>query len=193
MIRRYLLLSGFLFFSIQGCLTAQEDTIRRSIDEVVVTATRASVNRSNVPMTVSVVNREEIEESNESALLPALSEHVPGMFITQRGVTGFGVSTGGTGGISLRGVGGSPTTELLVLIDGHPQYMGIMGHHLPDAYVASDVEKVEVIRGTASILYDSNAMGGAINIITRRHDKPGWSAGGRMMYGSYNTQKYVVL
>jgi len=114
------------------------------------------------------------------------------MFVTQRGITGFGVATGGTGGISLRGVGGSPTTQLLVLIDGHPQYMGVMGHHLPDAYVASDVEKVEVIRGPASILYGSNAMGGAINIITRKQDKEGWSAGGRVMYGSYNTQKYMV-
>ena len=181
----------FLLFT-PHCLSAQEDTIRRNIDEVVVTATRASVNRSNVSMSVTVINREEIAESSESALLPALTEHVPGMFVTQRGVTGFGVASGGTGGISLRGVGGSPTTELLVLIDGHPQFMGIMGHHLPDAYVASDVEKVEVIRGPASILYGTNAMGGVINIITRKQDREGWSANGRIMYGSYNTQKYMT-
>lgn len=186
------LLIGFLFFLIGECLVAQEDTIRRNIDEVVVSATRASVNRSNVPMTISVVNREEIENSGESALLPVLSEYVPGMFVTQRGVTGFGASTGGTGGISLRGVGGSPTTEVLILIDGHPQYMGIMGHHFPDAYVASDVEKVEVIRGPASILYGSNAMGGVINIITRKQDKEGYSVNGQVMYGSYNTQKYMA-
>jgi len=180
-----------LLFGGQARLIAQEDTLRRSVDEVVVTATRISVSRHNVPMTVSVVNRDEIEKRSESALLPALSGYVPGMFITQRGVTGFGVANGGTGAISMRGFGGSPTTELLVLIDGHPQYMGIMGHHLPDAYVASDVEKVEVIRGPASILYGSNAMGGAINIITRRQDREGWSANGRMMAGSYNTQKYM--
>ena len=169
----------------------EKDTVIR-IDEVVVTATRVSVNRSSVPMTISVVSRDEIEESSESALLPVLTERIPGMFVTQRGVTGFGVAAGGTGGISLRGVGGSPTTQLLVLIDGHPQYMGIMGHHLPDAYVASDVDKVEVIRGPASILYGSNAMGGAINIITRKQTKEGWSASGRVIYGSYNTQKYMV-
>ena len=191
--RVYLSAFAILLFN-SATLFAQEeeDTISRSIDEVVVTATRTSVNRSNVPMTVTVMNREEIERSSESALLPALTEHVPGMFVTRRGVTGFGVASGGTGGISLRGVGGSPTTQLLVLIDGHPQYMGIMGHHLPDAYVASDVEKVEVIRGPASILYGSNAMGGVINIITRKQDKEGWSADGRMMYGSYNTQKYMA-
>ncbi|MDR1154345.1 MAG: TonB-dependent receptor [Bacteroidales bacterium] len=180
------------FLLISNGLSAQEDTIHRDIDEVVVTATRASVNRNNVPMTISVINRAEIEESSESALLPVLSERVPGLFVTQRGVTGFGVAAGGTGGITMRGVGGSPTTEVLVLIDGHPQYMGVMGHHLPDAYVASDVEKVEVIRGPASILYGSNAMGGVINIITRRQNTEGWNANGRVMYGSYNTQKYMA-
>jgi iron complex outermembrane receptor protein len=186
----------FFYFVFLGCcafatqLSAQEDTLSRRLEEVVITGTRAQTNRSNVPMTISVINRNEIEESSESALLSVLSEQVPGMFITQRGITGFGVSTGGTGGITLRGVGGSPTTGILVLIDGHPQYMGIMGHHLPDAYIASDVEKVEVIRGPASILYGSNAMGGVINIITRTQRKEGWSAGGRLMYGSYNTQKY---
>ena len=175
-----------------GVILAHETDTVRILDEVIVTGARVSINRSNVPMTVSVVNRAEIEESSESALLPALSEHIPGMFVTQRGVTGFGVASGGTGAISMRGVGGSPTTQLLVLIDGHPQYMGIMGHHLPDAYVASDVEKVEVIRGPASILYGSNAMGGAINIISRTQNNEGWSAGGRVMYGSFNTQKYMA-
>jgi iron complex outermembrane receptor protein len=180
--------SGCFAFASQ--LSAQEDTLPHRLEEVVVTGTRAQANRNNVPMTISVINRNEIEESGESAMLPVLSGRVPGMFVTQRGVTGFGVSTGGTGGITLRGVGGNPTTGVLVLIDGHPQYMGIMGHHLPDAYVASDVEQVEVIRGPASILYGSNAMGGVINIITRKQNEEGWSAGGRIMYGSYNTQKY---
>ena len=189
-IRIFLLV--FLLLGGQKRLMAQEDTVRINMDEVVVTATRISVSRHQVPMTVSVVSRADIEKSSESALLPALSGHVPGLFITQRGVTGFGVANGGTGAISMRGFGGSPTTELLVLIDGHPQYMGIMGHHLPDAYATSDVEKVEVIRGPASILYGSNAMAGAINIITRKQDQEGWSANGRTMIGSYNTQKYML-
>ncbi len=184
-----IIFSFSLFFASTINLQAQSDTI--TIDEVVVTGTRAGVNRNNIPMTISVVNRREIEESSESALLPVLSERIPGMFVTERGVTGFGVASGGSGGITMRGIGGSPTTEVLVLIDGHPQYMGIMGHHLPDAYVASDVEKVEVIRGPGSILYGSNAMGGVINIITRKQEKEGWNANARLMYGSHNTQKYM--
>lgn len=180
----------FCIFLCISTVSAQKDTI--GLNEVVVTGTRAVINRNNIPMTISVVDRNTIEESGESALLSVLSEQIPGMFITERGVTGFGVSTGGSGGISMRGIGGSPTTEVLVLIDGHPQYMGIMGHHLPDAYLASDVDKVEVVRGPASILYGSNAMGGAINIITRKQDKEGWNANTRLMYGSYNTQKYMA-
>ncbi|MDR2947817.1 MAG: TonB-dependent receptor [Prevotella sp.] len=189
MYRKLLLL---IFIGLTYTLTgyAQKDTI--NLNDVVVTGTRAQINRNNVPMTISVVDRAEIEESSESALLPVLSERIPGMFVTERGITGFGVSSGGSGGITMRGIGGSPTTEVLILIDGHPQYMGLMGHHLPDAYVASDVEKVEVVRGPASILYGSNAMGGAINIITRKQNKDGWSANGRLMYGSHNTQKYMA-
>ena len=166
------------------------DTI--AIDEVVITGSKTSVNRNNVPLTVSVVSKEKIENSSESALLPVLSEQVPGLFVTQRGITGFGVSTGSAGQISLRGIGGSPNTQVLILLNGNPQFMGIMGHPLPDAYEASDVEKVEVIRGPASTLYGTNAMGGAINIITKEQKEDGFKANARIMYCSYNTQKYMA-
>ncbi|MDR0692114.1 MAG: TonB-dependent receptor plug domain-containing protein, partial [Prevotellaceae bacterium] len=80
-----------------------QDSIHK-LGEVVVTANRTEVNRSNVPMTISVVSRDELEQSSESALLPILSGRVPGMFITERGITGFGVGSSGAGNISLRGV-----------------------------------------------------------------------------------------
>ena len=165
------------------------DTVQ--IDEIVVTGTPVRVNRNSVPMAVSVVNRAQIEASDESAILPILNGRVPGLFVTERGVTGFGVAAGSAGQISIRGIGGNPTTGVLMLIDGHPQFMGIMGHPLPDSYVASDVERVEVIRGPASILYGSNAMGGVINIITRKQNKDGLHGNARLSYGSYNTQKYM--
>lgn len=165
------------------------DTIQ--IEEVVVTGTPTKVNRNNVPMSVSVVTRADIEGSNESATLSVLNGRVPGLFVTERGVTGFGVAQGSAGQISIRGIGGNPTTGVLMLIDGHPQFMGIMGHPLPDSYVASDAERVEVIRGPASILYGTNAMGGVINIITRKQTKEGVSGNAHVSYGSYNTQKYM--
>jgi outer membrane cobalamin receptor len=166
------------------------DTI--NIEEVFITATKTSVNRNVVPFTVSVISEEEIENSSESALLPVLSSQIPGLFVTERGITGFGVSTGAAGMISIRGVGGNPSTEVLILLNGNPQFMGIMGHPLADAYIASDVERVEVIRGPASVLYGTNAMGGVINIITKEQKKEGLNANARLMYGSYNTQKYMV-
>ncbi len=167
-----------------------KDTI--NIKEVIVTATKTKVNRNVVPLTVSVISEEEIENSSESALLPVLSEQVPGLFITERGITGFGVSTGSAGQISVRGIGGNPNTQVLILLNGNPQFMGIMGHPIADAYIASDVEKVEVIRGPASTLYGTNAMGGAINIITKDQKNDGLDANGRVMYGSYNTKKIML-
>ncbi|HVO72873.1 MAG TPA: TonB-dependent receptor, partial [Ignavibacteriaceae bacterium] len=174
-------------------LQAQEslkDTVM--LEDVVITGTKTEVSRNNVPLTVSVINEKQIEESSESALLPVLGEQVPGIFITERGITGFGVSTGSAGSINIRGIGGNPNTETLVLLNGNPQFMGIMGHPLPDAYIASDVEKVEIIRGPASTLYGTNAMGGVVNIITKTQNEEGFKANARSMLGSYNTQKYML-
>ncbi len=184
-----LLLSFLVLVSSSYSQERLNDTIE--IEEVVVTGSKIEIARKNVALTVSVINRDELESTSESALLPVISEQVPGLFVTERGVTGFGVAEGAAGQINMRGLGGNPTTQVLILIDGHPQFMGMMGHHLPDAYVTSDAERVEVLRGPASVLYGSNAFGGAINIITRKQGKEGASARARVQYGSYNTQKYM--
>lgn len=161
-----------------------------NLQGVVISANKVQVNRSSVPLTISVIDREQIEASSESALLPVLSQHVPGLFVTQKGITGFGVSEGAAGTVNIRGVGSG--NKVLMLFDGQPQWAGVFGHSLPDTYVASDVERVEVIRGPGSLLYGSNAMGGVVNIITRHHKQEGRRTQARVMYGSYNTQKYMV-
>ncbi len=192
--RIFIFIAGLLFFinssAQQGISSILSDTI--NLDEVVVTGSTVRVSRNSIPLAVSVVNRKQIMESMETALLPILNGRIPGFFVTERGIMGFGVSTGAAGQISIRGIGGSPTTGVLMLIDGHPQFMGIFGHPLPDSYVASDVEKVEVIRGPGSVLYGSNAMGGVVNIITRKQTEDGFHGNAHLMYGSYNTQKYMV-
>lgn len=160
-------------------------------EQIVVTANKVGMNRNNVPMNVSIINQLQIENSSESNILPVISAQIPGLFVTERGVTGFGLAGGSAGKISIRGVGGSDASfPVLLLIDGQPQFMGMMGHAIPDSYVSSDLEKVEVVKGPASILYGTNAMGGAINLITRRQKEEGLSVKGRLMYGSFNTQKY---
>lgn len=178
-------------FSLSGAAQVKKDTthVGRSyaIDEVVVTGTRSETDVRHLPMTISVVGRSQIESRYEASLLPLLTEQVPGLFITSRGIMGYGVSTGAAGSMSLRGVGGSPTAGLLVLIDGHPQYMGLMGHPIADAYQSMMAEKVEVVRGPASVLYGSNAMGGVINIVTRKQLEDGVNTDMQVGYGSYNT------
>lgn len=161
------------------------DSIR--LEEVIVTGTLPKVNLRNVPMSISVVGEQQIQSRLEPSLLPLLTEEVPGLFITQRGVTGYGVAAGAAGGMSIRGIGGTPTSGVLVLINGHPQYMGLMGHPLADSYQSLMTERVEVVRGPASMLYGSNAMGGVINIITKQPHQNGFHNSAQLMYGSYNT------
>ena len=163
-----------------------------AINEVVVTGTRSETDVRHLPMTVSVVGRPQLEASQQTSVLPVLNSQVPGFFSTSRGVMGYGVATGASGQMSLRGIGGPaqaglPTTGLLVLIDRHPQYMGLMGHPIADAYQTLMAARVEVLRGPASVLYGSNAMGGVINIVTRKMQEDGIRTNINIGAGSYGS------
>lgn len=153
---------------------------------VVVTGARYETDIRHLPMTLSIIRRADIEAAEQPSLLPLLSEKVPGLFITSRGMMGYGVSGGAAGGMSLRGLGSS-SGQMMVLIDGHPQYMGLMGHPVPNMYQSYMAERVEVLRGPASVLYGSNAMGGVINIVTRGMEEDGVRTHFNAGYGSYNT------
>lgn len=139
-----------------------------SMQDVVVTGSRKAVSLSNLPMTVSTVSRETLTENQRFNILPTLTEQVPGLFATSRGIMGYGVSGGAAGGMMLRGIS-SGAGQMMVLIDGHPQYQGVYGHSISDSYQTMMIDHVEVMRGPASLLYGSNAMGGVINIITRKN------------------------
>ena len=192
-----LLLGGFVTSRAEEIPDSLSVQKKVTIGEVVVTGTRNETDVRHLPMTVSVVNREQIELRNDPSLLPLLTEYIPGLFTTSRGLMGYGVSGGAAGGMSLRGIGGVPqeglpTTGMLVLIDGHPQYMGLMGHPISDAYQSLLAERVEVLRGPASVLYGSNAMGGVINIVTRKMQQDGIRTHANVGYGSYNTLQSEV-
>ena len=172
------------------CFEVPADTsgkvLTDTLSEVVVTGTRNETDIRHLPMTVSVVDRPLIEYSNVPSLLPVLTEQVPGLFITSRGIMGYGVSEGAAGTISMRGLSGG-SGQVMVLIDGHPQYMGMFGHPISDAYQSLMAERVEVLRGPASVLYGSNAMGGVVNIVTRRMEQDGVRTNINAGYGSWNT------
>ena len=168
---------------------AVADTVSSSPDyalgDVVVTGTRNETDIRHLPMTLSVVGRKALETRYEPSIFTALNEQVPGLFTTSRGVMGYGVSDGAAGSISVRGIGGG--AQMLVLIDGHPQYMGLFGHPISDACQTMLAERVEVLRGPASVLYGSNAMGGVINIVTRRQETDGVLTDIQAAAGSYGT------
>lgn len=152
--------------AVSAAAYAQNDSIRYELDDALVTGTRSATTARHLPMTVSVVGRETLTAQQRFNVLPTLAEQVPGLFLTQRGMLGYGVSGGAAGGITLRGLSAG-TGQVLVLIDGHPQYQGIYGHSIADSYQTMMVDRVEVLRGPASVLYGGNAMGGVINIVTR--------------------------
>ena len=157
------------------------------INEVVVTGSNQATSRNLLPYTVSVVNSRQLEATGKTQLLSALSGEVPSLFVSQRNIFGFGVSNGGSGGIKIRGVGGSPTNAILMMVDGQPQFAGLFSHPVADFYETEYVDHVEVLRGPGSVLYGSNAMGGVINVITKRAQQDGVHTTLTSQYGSYNT------
>ena len=162
------------------------------LQEVVVTGTRSATDTRYLPQTVTVIERDLLTNQYQTSILPTVVQQVPGLFVTSRSVLGYGVSGGAAGGINMRGIAGG-SGQMMVLIDGHPQYQGIYGHPISDSYQTLMAERVEVLRGPASMLYGSNAMGGVINIVTRR------PAGGNSVHtninvgaGSYGTLQAEV-
>ena len=163
---------------------AQTDSL--SLQEVVVTGTRNATDVRHLPYTVNVINRQTLTEQQQTSVLTTVMQQVPGLFVTSRSMMGYGVSTGAAGGISLRGVTGG-AGQMLVLIDGHPQYNGVYGHPISDSYQTLMAERVEVLRGPASVLYGSNAMGGVLNIVTRSMHEDGVKTHINFGAGSYGT------
>lgn len=136
-----------------------------ALSNVTVTGVRSAADERQMPFTVTTVGKEVLNENYRINVLPTLMEQVPGLTVASRGMMGYGVSTGAAGGMTMRGVSSS-AGQLMVLIDGHPQYNGVYGHSIADSYYTMMAERVEVLRGPASVLYGSNAMGGVINIVT---------------------------
>lgn len=157
------------------------------LNEVVVTGSNSAVPENLLPYTVSVIDNRQLEATGQTQVLSAISGMVPSLFVSQRSVFGFGISNGGAGHIKLRGVGGDRASAVLMMVDGQPQFAGIYSHHIADFYDKEYVDRIEVLRGPGSVLYGSNAMAGAINVITKNAKKDGVATTLQSQYGSYNT------
>lgn len=172
---------------------SQNDSVKVTKDRnyttepIVVTGTRIETLRKHLPLTITLFTSNDINNSNEPQVFSLIKSRVPGLFLTERCNLGFGLAQGSAGQLTLRGIGSNPNTQVLIMLDGRPQFMGIMGHPLPDNYINSNAEKVEVVRGPCSFLYGTNAMGGVINIITRRQKMDGYSFNLNQSYGTFGT------
>ena len=160
-----------------------------NLNEVVVTAP-LKTDPELIPLYVTQISSTQIEQSGESSLLPVLTAKVAGLFVTERGFAGYGVSGGSAGTVNIRGVGQG--NKVLFMIDGQPQWAGVFGHSVADTYVANGIERIEVVKGPSSLLYGSNAMGGSINLITHTQREDGLTGRARAMFGSFSTQKFAL-
>ena len=159
-----------------SAFAADADSSAVVIDEVVVTATRMAEPLSKASASIAVVTAEEIAARGATRLDEVLQD-VVGLHV---------VSSGPRGSLSSASIRGSEAAQVLVLIDGvrlnSPQYGQFDLNQLPVA--VNEIERVEVLRGAASALYGSNALGGVINIITRAPEETpstqvGWTEGER--------------
>jgi len=173
-------------YSLLASSSSPKDSGDEKIGEVVVTGTRGAVDTRHLPQTLTVVDRTKLTENERPNILPTLMEQVPGLMVNSRGMMGYGVSGGAAGGMMLRGIS-SGAGQMMVLIDGQPQYNGVYGHSIADSYLAMITDRVEVLRGPASLLYGSNAMGGVVNIMTRSMRDDGVKTALGIGAGSYGT------
>jgi outer membrane receptor for ferrienterochelin and colicins len=146
-----------------SAVVAQNDTLRgESSEEVIVTATRTERKLSNVAVPAFVISKQQIEAVQLRRLNELLQEQT-GVFITNgSGSGGFGGGIFGNGA-QLQGMSAEYT---MILINGEP-IVGRQGGTINlSRLTLSNIKKIEVIKGPASSLYGSEAMGGVINIIT---------------------------
>ena len=174
--------------------TIENDSLKleAKIGEVVVAAHSLQGDARAVLTATHKISAQDIERQHNASIIPSLTQQVPGLFITSRGVMGYGVSTGASGTMSMRGIGGAPTTAMLVTVDGVPQYMGLMGHPLADTFHSMMTESVEVASGPNSVMWGSSAMGGMINITTCKMQQDGVEDHIEVGYGSHNTLQTAI-
>ncbi|MBN2319969.1 MAG: TonB-dependent receptor, partial [Acidobacteria bacterium] len=125
-----------------------------------------------------------IERSGARTVYDAIDKLIPSAHVPSRGILGHGL--GKSNSLTLRGMGGSPTTQLLMVVDGRPDIMGLMGHPIPDFYTLTDVGSLSVTTGPASVLYGNRAMGGVIEVRSIRPE-PGFHTELTTSLGSYYT------
>lgn len=151
-----------------------------SNDEVVITASRLEENLRDIPATVQVITRRDIESVPHQKIDDVLRYAAGINVISPAGLFSMRPL------VSLRGLSGDEQGRTLVLVDGVPINKGDTGGVNWSRLIADDIERIEIFHGPGSSIYGNNAMGGVINIITRKPTTP-LEGSARMSYGTFNT------
>lgn len=147
-------------------------------EDVVVTASRVTQSRENVLADVTIIDRAEIERAGQSTLVELLQRQ-PGIEISSNGGAGKATS------VYLRGTNAD---HVVVLVDGIRLNSATLGTTSFENLPLGQIERIEILRGPASSLYGADAIGGVIQIFTRRgQDAPQFSAFAG--YGKNDTQR----
>lgn len=152
----------------------------RLMSEVTLTASKFSIKTTQTGKVVTVITRQEIEHAGSRDLAQVITE-LGGVFIN-----GFNSNPGKEKNIYLRG---AKVDYTLITIDGVPVYdaSGI-GSNFDIRNISIDnVERIEILKGSQSTLYGSDAIAGVINIITKKGGTKPFSVSGVIDYGSFNT------
>lgn len=147
-----------------------------SLDDVVVTASRVSQQKENVIADITVIDREEILRAGQSTFIELLQAQ-QGIEISSNG------GAGKTSSVFLRGTNPG---QVVVLIDGLRVSSATAGTTTFENIPLAQIDRIEILRGPATSLYGQDAIGGVIQIFTKKGGgKPQFYAG--LGYGSYNT------
>lgn len=161
--------------------TSADTLPRYLLEEVTITVTRSPVERTRSTRKVDVVSATDLDRTPASDLTDVLKKNAALDVIQFPGLLS---------GVSIRGFrpqysGINPRT--LILLDGRPA-----GANNLATLQMTDVERIEIMRGPASALYGSSAMGGVVNVITRRSEGP--LHGSAMLgYGSFDTRRAELI
>ncbi|MDO9549203.1 MAG: TonB-dependent receptor [Candidatus Marinimicrobia bacterium] len=151
-------------------------------NSVTVTATRGHSLITEVPSSVNVIDKQELELKNPQNLAEAL-QNVPGVTIKDYG------GLGNTKSISLRG---SSDSQVLILLDGQRLNSPQSGSVDLNQISLEGIEKIEVVRGGNSALYGSDAIGGVINIISKKTDPDEQGVAGDLKFGVASFGTYTA-
>ena len=152
-------------FSLLSVTPAAAGDLSITIPELIVTATRVPTPAVDIPAGVTAIDRATIEAHGYNSLTQALSD-IPGLHVSPSG------GQGGLGSVFIRGTN---SNHVLVLRDGMPvnDASDTTGAFNFGIDTLADIERIEVIRGPMAALYGSGAIGGVINLISRRGTEPG--------------------